>query len=262
MNDLRDRLDRMAAEATDHVQLTPPPELDAPAAARPPILYLAVAGLAAVVLVLGLLVLTGEEQAGDTGVDTAGNGTIDSVVDPEPSLVADPEAETTESTATSTTQPASTTTVQPSDSVSPGTTPETVHDDHEDQPASSDPNNLEGGAHFGYIRSIGEDVISFDLAEFYTGAEAQEAAENDGAEWNGDFYIRNNSAVLRELPFGQGVEVFLVDCSGEGGCVDVASDFIELNARLADFQAIGDGMPVWIDYVDHRVILIREQYLP
>lgn len=122
---------------------------------------------------------------------------------------------------------------------------------------------LEDGRHFGFLQSLdlGGRTIAFDLAEFYTGDEANAEALADGVISEGesvddDYYIRNVNPLVRVVPLGSDVGVLIVDCSGSG-CVTTGG-------VLEDLQALAETrpVPVWIQVDSGGVVAIEEQYQP
>ena len=128
---------------------------------------------------------------------------------------------------------------------------------------------------FGYIRSVSTAgptaTLAFDDAQFLTGKEAQQAAEEDRAVEPGesvpnDYYIRNPDKATRTLRIADEATVTSVRCSPchEG-----------VHGKLAPFLAAfleprrGYGAPYrgkyglyWLTIEDGDVVAIREQYVP
>lgn len=123
-------------------------------------------------------------------------------------------------------------------------------------PEASD-EELTDGRHFGYLVSDDLEstatVVSFDLAELLTGAEAEAAAAEDGAEVENDFYIRNRNDRLRTVRLRDDAAVRVVDC--EAGCELVVADRATLQNRPTP-------TPVWLTVADGVVTAVEEQYLP
>ena len=129
--------------------------------------------------------------------------------------------------------------------------------------------------HFGYIRSVSTAgptaTLAFDDAQFLTGKEAQQAAEEDGAVEPGesvpnDYYIRNPDKSTRTLRIANQATVISVRCSP---CREGVHG--ELGPFLASFMAPrqGYGAPYrgkyglyWLTIEDGAVVAIREQYVP
>jgi hypothetical protein len=128
---------------------------------------------------------------------------------------------------------------------------------------------------FGYIRSVSTAgpaaTLAFDDAQFLTGKEAQQAAEEDGAVEPGesvpnDYYIRNPDKSTRTLRLANQATVTSVRCSP---CREGVHG--KLGPFLASFMAPrqGYGAPYrgkyglyWLTIEDGEVVAIREQYVP
>lgn len=141
--------------------------------------------------------------------------------------------------------------------------------------ASSDltePGALEDGEHFGFVSDFSAGVLEFEPAEFFTEAEAEVAAAEDGAG-PGDgglpngFYIRESGESV-QVPVAEDAEVEVVDWTGDSA----------VEPRSIDTQALaglysGDEDIAWV-YASLRkwpvhltveggvVTEITEQYLP
>lgn len=135
---------------------------------------------------------------------------------------------------------------------------------------------IEDGRHFGWVRSVdlGGATLEFDRAEFLTGDEANEAAEEDGVVSPGegvpnDYYIRNpdTSTVTIRLGLAPGIEPELVVVDW-GNCCESTSGELEPWAESFDDPEYdggayrGDGSPYWVTVVGRAVVKVEEQYLP
>jgi hypothetical protein len=127
----------------------------------------------------------------------------------------------------------------------------------------------------GYIRSVSTAgptaTLAFDDAQFLTGKEAQQAAEDDGAVEPGesvpnDYYIRDPDKATRTLRIANEATVTSVHCSP---CREGVHG--ELGPFLASFMhpRRGYGGPYrgryglyWLTIEDGQVVAIREQYVP
>jgi hypothetical protein len=131
------------------------------------------------------------------------------------------------------------------------------------------------GEHFGYIRSVSAagpaTTLAFDEAEFLTGEEAQQAAEEDGVVEPGeavpnDYYIRNPDRATKTYPIASDAQITAKRCSlcrkGQPG---------ELGPFLASFMQgrqtyaqpyRGKYASYWLTIEDGRVVAIDEQYVP
>lgn len=129
-------------------------------------------------------------------------------------------------------------------------------------PAATPSAELEDGRHFGYLvdYELGSTatVADFDLAQFFTGDEADAAAAEDGVvapeeDVENDVYIRNASTRVRRVIFRDDAVVTVVDCTG--GCTSVAADRATLENRPTP-------TPVWLTVEGGVVVQADEQYLP
>lgn len=119
--------------------------------------------------------------------------------------------------------------------------------------------SLPDGRWFGYVTEAAETELIFDLACWFNGGGAIEAALVDGAEVPppNDYYIRNESTDVRTIEVAPNVSVrWLPD------------DDIT-NLTPVDYQAWIDARPdrpwlpgVWLDIADGTVSSIEEQYQP
>jgi hypothetical protein len=129
--------------------------------------------------------------------------------------------------------------------------------------------------HFGYIRSVSTmgpvATLAFDEAEFLTGDEAQNAAEEDGVVPPGepvpnDYYIRNPDKTTRTLRIADDAKITAKRCQlcrgGKPG---------ELGPFLASFSKgrqtfagpyRGKYSLYWLTIEDGEVVTIDEQYVP
>ncbi|HSJ49787.1 MAG TPA: hypothetical protein VLA90_00685 [Actinomycetota bacterium] len=132
---------------------------------------------------------------------------------------------------------------------------------------------LEDGRHFGYVQSVDVDgsALEFDLAEFYTGDEANEIAAERGDEVPvpNDYYIVNDNPRLRTLTLSRDLEIDLLDwnrCCDEtfslslGDFADAiaSADPTEIDGHLT----YGAASQYWLTVDEGQVTRIEEQYLP
>lgn len=118
---------------------------------------------------------------------------------------------------------------------------------------------LPDGEWFGYVDGISSAHIEFDLACWFSGTPAAEAAAEDGEESPppNDYYIRNVSPETRTVAVSAAVEISkLVDLGGP----DLES------VSFADWSQGWDGRAhepgVWITIEDGAIVDITEQYVP
>jgi hypothetical protein len=117
------------------------------------------------------------------------------------------------------------------------------------------------GRHFGFIVSADrfKPTIAFDDAEFLSGKEAQQAAEDAGAVAPGepvsnDYYIVDGDSETVTLPVAKDARVTVVSCptscsEGHPGAFD----------RL---ETGSDHPPYWVTTEDGVVTKIDQQYVP
>ena len=121
---------------------------------------------------------------------------------------------------------------------------------------------LPDGVWFGFAEGVGGGMITFDLACFFTGPAAEDAAAEDGEVLDGDFYIRNHVATTFPVPIAADARVWYVDAlSGDVG----SPTEIPLAAwpNPASFQECpGQFCSVWLYVNGGRATGIVEQYLP
>ena len=140
--------------------------------------------------------------------------------------------------------------------------------------ASASSDALPDGRSFGYIRSIDgpRRTISFDLAEFLQGDEADEAFREDNGmsgdeEVENDYYIRNQNTRLRTLHLADDVAIRVVGDPPDtvAGTYD---DFVDgfASDEVAPFGGgptyRGSHVPYWLNVADGEVVQIEEQYVP
>lgn len=190
------------------------------------------------------------------GVGCSGSSGVSQTIAPEvtvTTIALSTTAPTVASSTTSTTTvvtteaPAPTTTAQPSGPSGSGCTPgETIA--------------LPEGEWYGSVVSASASAIEFDLACWFTGEAAVDAAAEDGAESPppNDYYVRNDNALIRSLPVSPDTEVTWYPVGGDPTSEEVATfqDWVEGAAARGYFLA------VWLEVIDGEVIRIREQWVP
>ena len=135
---------------------------------------------------------------------------------------------------------------------------------------------LPDGRSFGFIRSVDARArtISFDLAEFLEGDEADEAYREDSGlsgdeEVENDYYVRNQNPRLRTLEVAEDAKIRVVGDppdTVEGSWDDFAAAFSsdEIQPFNDDGSASyrGANGRYWITVADGSVVSIEEQYVP
>ena len=133
----------------------------------------------------------------------------------------------------------------------PGTTPTSS--------AAGVSEDIEDGRHFGYFDSvlIGDATATgeFDLALFFSGQAAIDAAAEDGIEnYDLDYYIRNENDRLRTLVLDPHADVTIIDYDN---CCD------PVGSNVADFAVdITRERGCWVTITNGIVTKIEEQFLP
>jgi NADPH-dependent ferric siderophore reductase len=118
---------------------------------------------------------------------------------------------------------------------------------------------LPEGEWFGQVVNVSASGIEFDLACWFTGEAAIDAAAEDGAESPppNDYYVRNDNALIRSLPVPPDVEVTWYPTG------DPTSEATVTFAEWVDeVPAGGPFNGVWLDVIDDEVRRIREQWVP
>jgi len=119
--------------------------------------------------------------------------------------------------------------------------------------------DIEDGRHFGYFQSVtpGDTTATaeFDLAQFFTGDAAKEAAAEDGTpDYELDYYIRNTNPRIRTLVVDPHADVTVID---PAHCCDPVA------STVAAFAASVDPVNgCWVTIANGIVTRIEQQYLP
>lgn len=119
---------------------------------------------------------------------------------------------------------------------------------------------LPDGVWFGFAEAVGGGAIDFDLACFFTGEAAMDAAGEDGTAAI-DFYIRNNVTVTYHVSIAADARVWYIPMTA----ADPTPVEIPLGAWPApdSFQECpSDHCAVWLYVNGGEVTGIVEQYLP
>lgn len=130
---------------------------------------------------------------------------------------------------------------------------------------------LPGDKYFGYIRVIDrsvEPVLVVDLAQWFIGDEAVEAAKEDGAIGPrakyvpNDYYIRNENPLLRTLAITEDADVRVLTPDLPDLKRVSLSRFQTLFERKSGFHWGHRHSPYWITVENEGITKIEEQYLP
>jgi hypothetical protein len=122
----------------------------------------------------------------------------------------------------------------------------------------SDAVALPEGEWYGIVSIASASAIEFDLACWFTGEPAVEAAAEDGAEPPpNSFYVRNDNPQIRSLPISAETEVTWYPTG------DPTSEVIVTFAEWVDgVTTRGLIFGVWLDVIDGEVLRVREQWVP
>jgi hypothetical protein len=124
----------------------------------------------------------------------------------------------------------------------------------------ANPETLDDGRWYGFVDVAEADHLSFDLACWFTGEAAVDAAREDGAESPppNDYHIRNDSDQLRTLPVVPEAEVVWLPNSGDPSSAEPVPYQTWLEGRAE--RAYDPG--VWLVIEGGNVVFIEEQYVP
>jgi hypothetical protein len=181
----------------------------------------------------------------------------------------DDVTDTTSTTTGSTTTVAPSTTEAPTTTAPPATTTSAPTTTSESEPDTNDlaegsgctPGGgpLPDGEWFGLVTSRGDDSIEFDLACWFTGDAATQAAAEDGEESPppNDYYVRNANPETRDVPVATGAEVVFYP-DGDPNNDEVLA-YADWAARV---DQRGYELGVWLEVEEGSITAIREQWVP
>lgn len=169
-------------------------------------------------------------------------------------------AATTSLTPTSTTEP-ETTEPETTETTTPGTTtPPTAVDGAGGSGCSPGPDPvLPDGEWFGLAVTTSAGSIDFDLACWFTGEAAVDAAAADGEESPppNDYYVRNESETIRPVPVTADAPVVYYPTGDPTG---------ETTGSFEDWRGVletrGAFFGIWLVTEDGAAVSIREQWVP
>jgi hypothetical protein len=124
---------------------------------------------------------------------------------------------------------------------------------------TSQPVMLADGRHPVYLKTVApyQQRITFDLVQWYGGADAAREAAKDNLEADNDSYIRNTNSRLRTLPVLAAATITVNQLTGSNQAVPVSL------AKLSTwFPRTGPGPMFWITVRDGHVSQISEQWVP
>ncbi|HUG31777.1 MAG TPA: hypothetical protein VMM14_02700 [Acidimicrobiia bacterium] len=162
---------------------------------------------------------------------------------------------TTEAPSTSTTDAASSTTVLSTTTTSPG-----GDDGADGSGCSPGPGALPDGEWFGFVVATDDAELEFDLACWFTGDAAVEAAAEDGEESPppNDYYVRNVNETLRTVSVAPDTEVTWYPEVGDPASETTLS-YPEWDSQR---EQRGLDLGVWLEVDDGTIVEIREQWVP
>ncbi|HET7846592.1 MAG TPA: hypothetical protein VFL72_03805 [Acidimicrobiia bacterium] len=191
-------------------------------------------------LIVGLVLLTacGNGASTDTTNPTTTSTTPATTTSAEPTTTAPPTTVTT--TATSTT-------VQNTDDLAEGSG------------CTPGEGPLPDGEWFGFVTSRAEESLDFDLACWFTGNAATQAAAEDGEESPppNDYYVRNANPDTREVPVGELVEVTFYPDGDPNNSSEI--DYDDWGGMVA---TRGFELGVWLEIENGAIDEIHEQWVP
>lgn len=119
---------------------------------------------------------------------------------------------------------------------------------------------LPDGEWFGSVQDATPDSLVFDLACWFTGEAAAQAAAEDGAESPppNDYYVRNTNPATRTLTVADGAEVTWMPNPGDPTTEETVDYPQWLEGRTARPYQPG----VWLTITGGAVVDVREQYVP
>ncbi len=129
----------------------------------------------------------------------------------------------------------------------------------------ADAGTLPDGAWFGFVRGWDQTGIDLDPACFYTGAEAAKAAtaHNDESPPPNDFFIANDTKVVRRIPAGASAAAYRVTHDKDGGVTTQKITFGELVTNSGTYQKCPDELcGVWVYVNGGTATEVQMQYLP
>jgi hypothetical protein len=181
----------------------------------------------------------------------------------------DDVTDTTSTTTVPTTTVAPSTTEAPTTTAPPATTTSASTTTSESE---SDTNDLASGSGctpgggplpdgewFGLVTSRGDGSIEFDLACWFTGDAATQAAAEDGEESPppNDYYVRNANPETREVPVATDAEVVFYPDGDPNNEETIA--YADWAARV---DQRGYELGVWLEVEEGSITEIREQWVP
>jgi hypothetical protein len=132
-------------------------------------------------------------------------------------------------------------------------------------PRTTEPAVLDDGRHPVYLKTVdpGQQTITFDLIQFFTGDAAAKAATEDGQESPppNDYYIRNVNPRLRTLPVAAGAPI-TVNVLAAPSTGSSTKDVPVTLDKLATYFPNSGTAPFWITVEQGQATRIAQQFLP
>jgi hypothetical protein len=138
---------------------------------------------------------------------------------------------------------------------------------------TSAPDTLPDGRYFGFVKDVdaASGSMSFDLACFYTGEEAnrQAATRGDEVPVPNDVYVVNDNPRTRPLTLAPSIELQLIDWNeccetAPGADLDAFATAIDASGftTIGGWRYNGQNSSYWVTIEGDDVVLIEEQFLP
>jgi hypothetical protein len=128
-----------------------------------------------------------------------------------------------------------------------------------------EPAELADGRHPVYLKTVdaGQQTITFDLIQFFTGDAATKAAAEDNQESPppNDYYIRNVNPRLRTLPVAAGAPITVNVLAAQTTGSSTKDVSVTLDELAAYFPNSGTA-PFWITVEQGQVTKIAQQFVP
>lgn len=123
--------------------------------------------------------------------------------------------------------------------------------------------DLADGRHVAFLVAVDpmSQTVRADVAQFFVGAQAAEAAAEDGdTEYVGDWYVRNTNTVVRTLHVVDGALV-TVNVLAADGTRDASEDLDVTLEQLAGYDGLEHHL-FWLTVEDGVVTAIEQQFVP
>jgi hypothetical protein len=205
---------------------------------------------------------SGNDAGTDTTVPPTTTTTVTTTTSAPETTTGAPATTTTQATATTpaTTTEATTTTASTTTTAAPTTTTVDVNTLADGSGCTPGSATLGDGRWFGYVDSATATEIEFDLACWFTGDAAAQAAAEDGEESPppNDYYIRNQNSQLRTLTVAATAQVSWLPNPGDPSTQATVPYPDWLSGRTTrDYQP-----GVWVTIAGGKVTMVEEQYVP